>query len=188
MCESKGSYPEHGQGGCPAPPILASSSTIRGCGQSTAHSWIRSWTGKDEIGHRHVTIYCTGRLYTSYDTYWTCNYKDNQQLPHPLILRPYWSPRVPSTHGSLTTNLRRWARPSTRNGWKTWNFLNTNKTRWKSSWRKSMNGGKTNLMMHPKPSREPVLLWALILANTKVQLLMTLSSRSWRWRYWCTPD
>ena len=72
MCESKGSYPEHGQGGCPAPPILASSSTIRRCGQSTAHSWIRSWTGKDEIGHRHVTIYCTGRLYTSYDTYWTC--------------------------------------------------------------------------------------------------------------------
>ena len=38
MCEPKGSYPEHGQRSCPAAPILATSSTIRGRGQSAAHS------------------------------------------------------------------------------------------------------------------------------------------------------
>ena len=38
MCEPKGGYPEHGERGCSAAPILASSSTIRGRCQSTTHS------------------------------------------------------------------------------------------------------------------------------------------------------
>ena len=71
MREPKGGYPEHGERGRPAAPILASSSTIRGRCQSTTHSWIRSWTGKNEIGQWLATIYCTGRYHTSDDTDWT---------------------------------------------------------------------------------------------------------------------
>ena len=175
ICEPKRGHSNYGKRSCSVASILASSSTVCRRGQPTAHSWIRSWKrtmDRHHLPHLKVMDLLQHPLEE--------HYKDNHRLQHPLTLRLYWSLRDLSIHGLWTTNLPRWLRPNTRSGWKTWNSLNTNKILWKSIWKKSRNGGETNLMMRPKPSREQVWRWALTLANTKAQPQMRLSSRSWR--------
>ena len=159
MCQPKRSYSEHGQGSCSTTSIMASFAPYGWSGKSTTHynvfwnlrrSWPK-WKRKVQIlhpTHRHLHHHRHHRL--------------NELSMAKLLLRLLSTPLLSWYHldqltlGSLTTNLIRWRRPNISDGWKIWNFLNTNLIRWPNSWRKSKNGGTNNLTRHPKPSNEPV--------------------------------
>ena len=83
-------------------------------------------------------------------------YKDNHRLLHHLIRHAYWSLLVQSINGLWITNPLRWPRRSTRSGWKTWNYPNTNKIHWRSNWKKFLHGGTTSRTTPSRPSREQV--------------------------------
>ena len=68
--EPKRGHSNYGKRSCSVASILASSSTVCRRGQPTAHSWIRSWTGKDESGQWIATTYRTWRSWACYNTHW----------------------------------------------------------------------------------------------------------------------
>ena len=117
-------------------------------------NWRRSWPKWNRKGQ---TLHPTRRHLHHHRRRRLDELSTAKLLPQLLSTQlPSWYHLDQLTLGLWTTNLIRWRRPNTNDGWKIWNSLNTNLTRWPSSWKKSKNGGTNNLTRHPKQSSEPV--------------------------------
>ena len=188
MSQPEGSYPKHGQRRCSTSPILAPDSTLCGRGKPTTHSWTGGRIGQGKIGrYYYLTRYGTSGLYSGHDT-------DGRALQGQPAASTTFDPSTLLISPGLREHLARWQSTHIIVGHQYTKWVKALKLPQPKQDILEKNLEKVNEWWQNQPDDASKTIQRASVAmgidpcKHKGPPRMKSSSRSWLWRYWCTPD